>query len=133
MNNHFNIYSHDIWTFAGCIDNRDCHTNTKFCNADHVCEDKLCPPPVEALASAQLKFNHLVHKVGTTAQMVCLDGSIYHLGKSDYEDGVPVKQVNLHCTVGPDGNTRYVDDFGNTPLPGCSKGKFHSLLFDNCC
>ena len=61
--------------------------------------------------------------MGTTAQMICLDGYIYHLGKVDNQDGIPVKQVNLHCTVGPIGKARYVDDFGNTPLSGCSKGK----------
>ena len=95
----------------------------------HVCEDIICPSPVEVLASAKLKFNHLVHKVGTTAQMICLDKYIYHLGKNGGKDEIPVKQVNLHCTVGPTKKASYVDDFGNTPLPGCSEGKWDR--FDN--
>ena len=75
------------------------------------------------LKFAKLKFNHLVNKVGTTAQWICLDGAIYYLTKSNHDDYIPTKQINLHCTVGPDGEARYIDDFGNSPLPGCTKGK----------
>ena len=115
-------YSHVPYFISGCIDDSDCQ-HDKFCNHVHVCEDMICPSPVEVLASAKLKFNHLVHKVGTTAQLICLDKYIYHLGKNGGKDEVPVKQVNLHCTVGPTKKASYVDDFGNTPLPGCSEGK----------
>ena len=85
-----------------------------------MCEDLVCPTPIEEIPAAKLKFNHLIHKVGTTAQMICLGGYIYHFGNSN---GIPVKQVNIHCTKGPMGKARYVDDFGNTPLPGCNKGR----------
>ena len=90
-----------------------------------MCVDKLCPSPTEVLPSSRLRFSHDIPKVGTTAQMICSRGSIYHLGKNQHDkDGLPITKVNLHCTVGPDGIARYIDDFGNATLTGCSKGIF---------
>ena len=87
----------------------------------------MCPSPVEILGSSEIKFNHGIQKVGTTAQMICSEGFVYNLGKTEYHKGIPVKQVNLHCTVGSDGKAIYVDDFGNSPLPGCSTGKIYKF------
>jgi hypothetical protein len=117
----------DFQFVLGCIQDNDCDTNNKFCNVHHICEDKLCPSPAEALGSSKMKFNHGIQKVGTTAQMICSEGFVYNLGKTEYHHGIPIKQVNLHCTVGPDGKARYVDDFGNAPLLGCSTGKSYKL------
>ena len=112
---------------SGCIEDNDCDENNKFCNVNHICEDKLCPSPVDILYSSEIKFNHKVQKVGTTAQMICSKGFIYNLGKSEHDHGISIKQVNLHCTVGPGGKARYVDDFGNNPSPGCSTGNIGTL------
>ena len=94
-----------------------------------MCVDKICASPIVVPLSPRLRFSHDIHKVGTTAQMICSRGSIYHLGKNQHgTDGLPVTKVNLHCTVGTDGVARYVDDFGNSPSPGCSKGIFWSCI-----
>ena len=90
-----------------------------------MCVDKICASPIDLPFSPRLRFSHDIHKVGTTAQVICSRGSIYHLGKNQHgNDGLPITKVNLHCTVGPDGIARYIDDFGNAPLTGCSKGIF---------
>ena len=70
-----------------------------------------------------MKFNQGIQKVGTTVQMICSEGFVYNLGKTEFNKGIPVKQVNLHCTVGSDGKAIYVDDFGSAPMSGCSTGK----------
>ena len=116
---------HALYCILGCIEDSDCHEPSKYCDVNHMCVDKLCPSPVGGLLSSRLRFSHDIHKVGTTAQVICSRGSIYHLGKNQHSnDGIPIKKVNLHCTVGSDGVARYIDDFGNAPLTGCSKGIF---------
>ena len=114
----------------GCVDDRDCAEEGKICNHAHVCESLICPTPVDEIASAKLRYNHDVHKVGTTAQMICLAGYIYNFARHDErvhgggEEYIPVKQVNLHCTRSSNGGKAiYVDDYGHTPYHGCTKGK----------
>ena len=109
--------------FSGCIEDTDCYTKTKFCNSYHICEEKVCPSPTNLLPSAKLKFNHPEQRIGTSAQIICQDGSVYHLGKTKSSEGIPVKQVNLHCMLGSRGEPRYIDDFGHNPSQGCTKGK----------
>ena len=106
----------------GCIQDSDCHNPRKFCNSYHVCEDKLCPSPTDMIQSARQIFNSPEPKIGSSTQMICNDGTIYYLGKTDISEGIPVKQVNLHCVLGSREEPRYIDDFGHTPIDGCTKG-----------
>ena len=80
----------------------------------------------------QISHIHKEPKIGTSTQMICQNGSVYQLGKTDNSEGILVKQVNLHCVLGSRGEAQYIDDYGHAPNSGCIKGMINliSLISD---